>query len=98
MLLCLTDITSEQNEYGNAYVNEKKKWYFEDVPEVLTAAPHIYGNNHRPFTGRRPTPTYEGFFGLGSASAGDGKLTTLATDLDKQIFLCTDSTVLEVLN
>ena len=43
-------------------------------PEVLTAAPHIYGNNHRPFTGRRPTPTYEGFFGLGSASAGDGKL------------------------
>lgn len=43
-------------------------------PEVLTAKPQIYGNTHRGFTGRRPTPTSPGFFGLGSTSAGDGKL------------------------
>ena len=43
-------------------------------PEVLTAKPTIYGNTHRGFGMRRPTPTSEGFFGIGSASAGDGKL------------------------
>lgn len=41
--------------------------------DTLTYGGHTYGNTHRGFTGRRPTPTSPGFFGLGSA-AGDGKL------------------------
>lgn len=40
---------------------------------MLSYDGHIYGNNHRPFIGRTPTPTYKGFYGYGSAG-GDGKL------------------------
>lgn len=43
------------------------------TPDMLTYSGHTYGNTHRGYMGRRPTPTSEGFFGLGSA-AGDGKL------------------------
>lgn len=41
--------------------------------DSLSYKGHIYGNTHRGFRGRRPTPTSDGFYGLGSAS-GDGKL------------------------
>ena len=41
--------------------------------DTLSYKGHIYGNTHRGFRGRRPTSTYEGFFGYGSAG-GDGKL------------------------
>jgi len=47
---------------------------FNKTPDMLTYPGHIYGNTHRPFVGRRPTPTQEGFFGLGSTANGDGKL------------------------
>lgn len=43
------------------------------TPDMLTYGGHIYGNTHRPFIGRRPTPTSDGFFGFGSMH-GDGKL------------------------
>jgi len=41
--------------------------------DTLSYKGHIYGNTHRGFRGRRPTPTYEGFFGYGGPG-GDGKL------------------------
>ena len=41
--------------------------------DTLSYGGHTYGNTHRGFIGRRPTPTYEGFYGYGGAG-GDGKL------------------------
>lgn len=41
--------------------------------DTLSYKGHTYGNTHRGFRGRRPTPTYEGFYGYGGAG-GDGKL------------------------
>lgn len=43
------------------------------TPDMLSYKGHTYGNTHRGYMGRRPTPTSEGFYGFGSA-AGDGKL------------------------
>lgn len=44
------------------------------TPEFLSYKGHTYGNTHRGYGLRRPTPTSEGFFGLGSMANGDGKL------------------------
>ena len=44
------------------------------TPESLSYKGHTYGNTHRGYGLRRPTPTSEGFFGLGSMANGDGKL------------------------
>ena len=44
------------------------------TPEFLSYKGHTYGNTHRGYGLRRPTPTSEGFFGLGSMASGDGKL------------------------
>jgi len=43
-------------------------------PEFVTYKGHTYGNTHRGYGMRRPTPTSSGFFGLGSTANGDGKL------------------------
>ena len=53
---------------------QKRLGKLPKTPESLTYKGHIYGNNHRGFGARRPTPTSSGFFGLGSTSNGDGKL------------------------
>ena len=41
--------------------------------DTLSYSGHTYGNTHRGFRGRRPTATYEGFYGYGGPG-GDGKL------------------------
>jgi len=41
--------------------------------DSLSYKGHMYGNTHRGFRGRRPTSTYEGFYGYGGPG-GDGKL------------------------
>jgi len=54
---------------------QRRKGVLYKTPDMLTYTGHIYGNDHAGFRGRRPTPTSEGFFGLGSASLyGDGKM------------------------
>ena len=54
---------------------QRRKGVLYKTPDMLTYTGHIYGNDHGRFKGRRPTPTSEGFFGLGSASLyGDGKM------------------------
>ena len=55
---------------------QKRLGVLPKTEDTLTYTGHIYGNNHRGFRGRRPTPTSPGFFGvhgLGAAN-GDGKL------------------------
>jgi hypothetical protein len=53
---------------------QKRLGKLPKTPESLTYKGHIYGNNHRGFGMRRPTPTSKGFYGLGSTASGDGKL------------------------
>ena len=59
---------------------QKRLGVLPKTEDTLTYKGHIYGNNHRGFRGRRPTPIASnkspGFFGvhgLGAAN-GDGKL------------------------
>ncbi len=42
--------------------------------DLLDYQGHIFGNTHRGFSGRKPTPTQEGFFGIGGLgmATGDG--------------------------
>jgi len=51
---------------------QRRRGRLTKTPDMLTYKGHIYGNNHAPFIGRRPTPTSEGFFGFGSL--GDSKI------------------------
>lgn len=55
---------------------QKRLGVLPKTEDTLTYEGHTYGNTHRGFGMRRPTPTSKGFFGvhgLGAAS-GDGKL------------------------
>ena len=40
--------------------------------DLLDYQGHIFGNTHRGFGGRKPTPTQEGFFGIGSIGMANG--------------------------
>lgn len=55
---------------------QKRLGVLPKTEETLTYEGHIYGNTHRPFVGRKPTPTAPGFFGVHGfgAASGDGKL------------------------
>ena len=55
---------------------QKRLGVLPKTEETLTYEGHIYGNTHRPFVGRKPTPTAKGFFGVHGIGAahGDGKL------------------------
>ena len=55
---------------------QKRLGVLPKTEETLTYTGHIYGNTHRPFVGRKPTPTAKGFFGVHGfgAASGDGKL------------------------
>ena len=49
--------------------------------DLLSYDGHIFGNSHRGFGMRNPTPTQEGFWGIGSAhvptSMGDGMMSAI---------------------
>ena len=59
---------------------QKRLGVLPKTEDTLTYEGHIYGNNQRPFVGRKPTPTANdmpgGFFGVHGfgAAHGDGKL------------------------
>lgn len=40
--------------------------------DLLDYQGHIFGNTHRGFGGRKPTPTQEGFFGIGGIGMANG--------------------------
>lgn len=42
------------------------------TPDMLGNQNAVYGNTHRGYSGRTPTPTQKGFFGLGAVSNADG--------------------------
>ena len=55
---------------------QKRLGVLPKTEDTLSYGGHTYGNTHRGFTGRKPSPLSPGFFGvhgLGAAS-GDGKL------------------------
>ena len=52
---------------------QKRLGVLPKTEDTLSYGGHIYGNTHRGFKGRKPSPLSHGFHGLGSA-AGDGKL------------------------
>ena len=55
---------------------QKRLGVLPKTEDTLTYEGHTYGNTHRGFGMRRPTPTSKGFFGVHGfgAASGDGKL------------------------
>jgi len=63
---------------------QKRRGLLQKTPEMISYSGHIYGNTHRSFGVRRPTPTASsmpgGFYGLGSMMNGDGKMHYFGND------------------
>lgn len=59
---------------------QKRLGVLPKTEDTLSYGGHMYGNTHRGFRGRTPSPTSPGFFGLGAhmsghdGANGDGKL------------------------
>lgn len=63
---------------------QKRRGILQKTPEMISYSGHTYGNSHRSFGDRRPTPTSSsmpgGFYGLGSMTNGDGKMHYFGND------------------